>query len=154
MEEHAKLALASGVKRALVPINGSAIRLAPEGPRLLSHEPAGRLVLDGDIILPADGATIVERRRLAHNGLIAVSVVMGRNGLPAATPQVSAHGVPVEEDKAEFLAACADAAEKAAAKGDAKRQAQFAEAIRVAVRRVAREWTGKKPVTDVQVTRL
>ena len=26
--------------------------------------------------------------------------------------------------------------------------------IRVAVRRVAREWTGKKPVTDVQVTRL
>jgi ribonuclease J len=145
MEEHAKLALASGVKRALVPINGSAIRLAPEGPRLLSHEPAGRLVLDGDIILPADGATIVERRRLAHNGVIAVSVVMGRNGLPAATPQVSAHGVPVEEDKAEFLAA---------AKGDAKRQAQFAEAIRVAVRRVAREWTGKKPVTDVQVTRL
>jgi ribonuclease J len=154
MEEHAKLALANGVKRAMVPVNGSAIRLAPDGPVLLSHEKAGRLVLDGDVILPSDGATIVERRRLAHNGLIAVSVVMGRNGLPAATPQVSAHGVPVEEDKAEFLAACAEAAEKAAAKADPKRGGDFAEAIRVAVRRVAREWTGKKPVTDVQVTRL
>jgi ribonuclease J len=67
--------------------------------------------------------------------------------------------VPVEEDKAEFLAACAEAAEAAAAKGgslggDPKRGAQFAEAIRVAVRRVAREWTGKKPVTEVQVVRL
>ena len=154
MEEHAKLALANGVKRAMVPVNGSAIRLAPDGPVLLSHEKAGRLVLDGDVILPSDGATIVERRRLAHNGLIAVSLVIGKNGLPAATPRVSAHGVPVEEDKDAFLAACAEAAEAAAAKGDPKRGSHFAEAIRVAVRRVAREWTGKKPVTDVQVTRL
>jgi ribonuclease J len=138
----------------MVPVNGSAIRIAPDGPKLLSHEKVGRLVLDGEIILPSDGATIVERRRLAHNGIIAVSIVIGKNGLPAATPAVIAHGVPVEEDKAEFLAACAEAAEAAAAKSDPKRGAPFAEAVRVAVRRVAREWTGKKPVTDVQVTRL
>jgi ribonuclease J len=154
MEEHAKLALANGVKRAMVPVNGSAIRIAPDGPALVSHEKAGRLVLDGDIILPADGATIVERRRLSANGLIAVSLVVGRNGQPAATPAVSAHGVPVEEDKPEFLAACAEAAERAAAKADPKRGEAYAEAVRVAVRRVAREWTGKKPVTDVQVIRL
>lgn len=154
MEEHARLALANGVKRAMVPVNGSAIRLAPDGPVLVSHEKAGRLVLDGDIILPSDGATIVERRRLSANGLIAVSMVVGRNGLPAATPAVSAHGVPVEEDKPEFLAACADAATRAAAKADPKRSEAYAEAVRMAVRRVAREWTGKKPVTDVQVIRL
>ena len=154
MEEHAKLAKDCGVPKAMVPINGSAIRLAPDGPKLISHEKAGRLLLDGDVILPADGATIVERRRMSQYGLIAVSVVVGKNGLPAATPKVSAHGVPVEEDKDDFLAECAEAAEKAAAKGDPKRPEHYAEAIRVAVRRVAREWTGKKPVTDVQVTRL
>ena len=154
MEEHAKLAKACGVPRTMVPVNGSAIRLAPDGPQLLGHEKAGRLVLDGDVILPADGATIVDRRRLAHNGVISVAVVVGRNGLPAATPKVSANGVPVEEDKAEFLDACAEAAEKAAAKADAKRAEAYAEAIRVAVRRVARDWTGKKPVTEVQVIRL
>ena len=154
MEEHAKLAKDCGVPKAMVPINGSAIRLAPDGPKLISHEKAGRLLLDGDVILPADGATIVERRRMSQYGLIAVSVVVGKNGLPAATPNVSAHGVPVEEDKDDFLAECAEAAEKAAAKGDPKRPEHYAEAIRVAVRRVAREWTGKKPVTEVQVTRL
>jgi ribonuclease J len=154
MEEHAKLAKACGVPKAMVPINGSAIRLAPDGPKLLGHEPAGRLVLDGDVILPADGTTIVERRRLSLHGLIAVTVVLGKNGLPAATPAITAHGVPVEEDKADFLAECAEAAEKAAVKADPKRAEAFAEAVRLAVRRVARDWTGKKPVTDVQVVRL
>ena len=159
MEEHARLARSCGVPRTMVPINGSAIRLAPDGPKLLGHEPAGRLVLDGDIILPADGATIVERRRLSMHGLIAVTMVIGKNGLPAATPAITAHGVPVEEDKAEFLVACAEAADKAARKqgshpADAKRAEGWAEAVRVAVRRTAREWTGKKPVTDVQVIRL
>lgn len=151
MEEHAKLAKACGVPQALVPVNGSAIRLAPDGPKLLGQEKAGRLVLDGDVILPADGATMVERRRLSQHGLIVVAVVVGRNGLPAATPRVSAQGVPVEEDKEDFLAECAEAAEKAAAKADLKRPDAYAEAIRVAVRRVARDWTGKKPVTEVQV---
>jgi ribonuclease J len=154
MEAHAALALETGVKKAMVPINGAAIRLAPNGPKLLSHEKAGRLVLDGDVILPADGVTIVERRRLMMNGHMGVTVVLGRDGRVAATPAVTAQGVPVEEDKVDFLAECAEAAEAVAKKADAKNAEKYAEAIRVAVRRVAREWTGKKPVTDVQVVRL
>lgn len=154
MEAHAALALETGVKKAMVPINGSAIRLAPNGPKLLSHEKAGRLVLDGDVILPADGVTIVERRRLMMNGHMGVTVVLGRDGRVAALPAVTAQGVPVEEDKADFLMECAEAAEAVAKKADAKNAEKYAEAIRVAVRRVAREWTGKKPVTDVQVVRL
>jgi ribonuclease J len=154
MEAHAKLALATGVKKAMVPINGSAIRLAPDGPALISHEKAGRLVLDGEVILPANGATMVERRRLMMNGHIGATVVIDKHGKLAATPAITAQGVPVEEDKADFLAECAEAAEQAVKKGDARQAEKFAEAIRVAVRRVAREWTGKKPVTDVQVVRL
>ena len=154
MEAHAALALANGVPRAMVPINGSAIRLAPDGPTLIGHQRAGRLVLDGDVILPANGATIVERRRLLANGYMGVSVVIGRDGRLAATPVVNMQGVPVEEDKAAFLGECAEAAAAAAKKGDAKNADKFAESIRVAVRKVTREWTGKKPVTEVSVTQL
>ncbi len=154
MEAHAALALAAGVKKAMVPINGSAIRLAPDGPKLLSHEKAGRLILDGDVILPADGATIVERRRLMMNGHMGATIVLGRDGKLAAKPAITAQGVPVEEDKADFLSQCADAAGAAATKADSRQPEKYAEAIRVAVRKVAREWTGKKPVTDVQVVRL
>ena len=154
MEAHAALALANGVPRAMVPINGSAIRLAPDGPVLIGHQRAGRLVLDGDVILPANGATIVERRRLLANGYMGVSVVIGRDGRLAATPVVNMQGVPVEEDKAAFLGECADAAGVAAKKADPKNADKFAESIRVAVRKVTREWTGKKPVTEVSVTML
>jgi ribonuclease J len=164
MEEHARFAAECGVKKTMVPVNGSAIRLAPNGPHLLGHERAGRLLLDGDVILPADGATIVERRRLLMNGVMAVAVVLDGQGRLAAPPVVNAQGVPVEADKEAFLAECADAAAKAvngAAKGSPKGRKQAANGsdkleddVRVAVRRVVREWTGKKPVTEVQIVRL
>jgi ribonuclease J len=154
MEEHARVAKAAGVKKTMVPINGSAIRLAPNGPELISHEKAGRLVLDGDVILPADGVTMVERRRLQHNGHMGVTVVLRKDGKLAAPPAVTAQGVPVEEDKVDFLAQCGDAAATATQKADPRQAEKLTEAVRVAVRRVAREWTGKKPVTDVQIVRL
>ena len=154
MEAHATLALANGVPKAMVPVNGAAIRLAPDGPKLLGHEKVGRLVLDGDVILPADGATIVERRRLMLNGYLSATIIIGKDGKLATTPAVLAQGVPVEEDKDQFIAECAQAAGDAARKADPKNTEKYADTIRIAVRRVAREWTGKKPVTEVQVVWL
>jgi predicted transcriptional regulator len=55
-------------------------------------------VLDGDVILPADGGTINERRRLGVNGQISVAVAVREDGrrylyaatVPAAEARVSA----------------------------------------------------------------
>lgn len=154
MEAHAILAKEAGVPHAIVPVNGSAIRLAPDGPQLLSHERVGRLVLDGDVILPADGSTMLSRRRIMHNGYLAAVVVLDGKGKLAAEPRIIVQGLPVEEDREEFIADCVDAAEDAAEASDPRNAEKFSEAIRVAVRRVAREWTGKKPVTDVEIVRL
>ncbi len=154
MEEHARLARSWGVPGAIVPVNGSAIRLAPGKPEVVSHEAHGRLVLDGDVILPADGATINSRRKMAHSGLMVVTLVVGKQGRLAAHPVVLARGVPVEEDEAAFLAEAADAAAEAFGKVGAKDQRRLSDEVKVAVRRVARQWTGKKPPTDVQVVAL
>ena len=154
MEEHARLARRCGVPEAIVPVNGSVIRLAPAGPALVGHETAGRLVLDGDVILPADGATIGNRRKLAHNGLLVVTLVVGKNGKLAAPPKVLAKGVPVEEDEEAFLAAAAEAAADSFASVRGHDERRLADEVKVAVRRVARQWTGKKPPTEVQIIRL
>ncbi len=154
LEAHAKLALDVGVPRAMVPMNGTVIRLAPDGPKLIGHEKVGRLVLDGDVILPADGSTMLARRRIMHNGYLSATIVLGANGKLAARPAITAQGVPVEEDRPEFLAECAEAASGAVRGADPRNEEKFAEAVRVAVRRVARDWTGKKPVTDVQIVRV
>ena len=153
LEEHAKLALANGVQRALVPANGNVIRLAPDGPKVIGNERVGRLVLDGDVILPADGTTMVQRRRMMHNGYVSATLVLNKAGKLAAKPSIIVQGIPVEEDRDDFIAECVEAADKAG-RGDPRNAEKYAEGIRIAVRRVARDWTGKKPVTEVQVVQL
>jgi ribonuclease J len=107
----------------------------------------GRLVLDGDVILPADGSTLNERRKLALNGLIAVALPFDGAGRLAGRPVIRALGVPIEQDHDDFIADATDAAEKAAmASGD---DAKVREAVRLAVRRCATLWTGKKPIVEV-----
>jgi ribonuclease J len=153
LAEHAKLALANGVQRALVPTNGNVIRLAPDGPKIIGNERVGRLVLDGDVILPADGTTMVQRRRMMHSGYVSATLVLNKAGKLAAAPSIIVQGIPVEEDREDFIAECVAAADKAG-RGDSRNAEKYAEGVRIAVRRVARDWTGKKPVTDVQVVQL
>nr|WP_157027472.1 ribonuclease J [Sphingomonas horti] len=152
MAEQARFAEEQGVPKSIVQENGTVVRLAPNGPVVIGNERAGRLVVDGDVILPADGATINERRRIAAYGQISVAVALGKGGRVQDTA-VRLQGIPVEEDKDDFIADACDAAEDAAGKGGADEE-KLREAIRLAVRRKAVEWTGKKPVVDVMILRV
>jgi ribonuclease J len=150
MAEQARLGLASGIPSAIVQGNGDLVRLAPNGPKMVGQEAAGRLVLDGDVILPADGATMNERRKLALHGQISVAVALDRKGGLIAGPAVRVQGVPVEEDRDAFIAEAAD--EAAAAVGGGPRETEaLRERVRLAVRRTATRWTGKKPIVDVLI---
>jgi ribonuclease J len=149
MREQARFAIGEGVQSAIVQRNGDVIRLAPDGPEKIGEERTGRLVLDGDVILPADGSTINERRKLAANGLIAVALPVDGQGRLAGKVQIRALGVPVEHDRDDFLADAADAAERAYE--PTKDAEKVREAVRLAVRRCATLWTGKKPIVEVML---
>ena len=148
--EQARYGLSQGIPRSLVQTDGTMVRLAPGEPEKIGHVPVGRLVLDGDVILPADGVTINERRRIGVNGQVAVAVAVSANGRLAGAPQVRVQGVPVEEERGAFLAEAEDAAADAVREGPRDRE-KLREAVRLAVRRTATRWTGKKPVVDVLV---
>jgi ribonuclease J len=148
MMEHARFALKAGVPRSLVQSDGDIVRLLPGEPEKRGHAPVGRLVLDGDVILPADGSTINERRRLALYGQVSVAVARGRDGRLIGRPQVRVQGVPVEDERDSFLDEAAAAAAEAVREG-ARDPDKLREQLRLAVRRVAVRWTGKKPVVDV-----
>src|SRR5918998_6832984 len=76
MAEHDRFARSHGVPKGIVQKNGDVVRLAPDGPRKLGEERVGRLILDGDVILAADGPTMNERRRIGFNGIISVAVAL------------------------------------------------------------------------------
>ncbi len=151
--EHARFGLAKGIERALVQTDGAIVRLAPDGPEKIGTAPVGRLVLDGDVILPSDGGTINERRKIAVNGQISVGIAVDKNGRAGGVPEVRAQGVPVEDERDAFLEDAADAAAEAM-KGSPRDRERLREDVRLAVRRTATRWTGKKPVVDVVIVQV
>lgn len=150
MAEQARFGIAQGVPGAVIQQNGDIIRLAPGQPERLGLAPVGRLVLDGDVLLPADGATMNERRKIAINGQMSVAVALSAKGNVIGKPAVRIQGLPIEEEREPFLDEVAEAALKTAQDGARDREA-LREAIRLTTRRVALRWTGKKPIVDVLI---
>ena len=146
MHEQARLGVASGIPSAVVQKNGDMVRLAPGEPGKIAEVRAGRLVLDGEIIAPADGDGVVMRRRIAAEGALVVVLAANR------TIEIESFGLPLEEDMADFVA---EAKEDIAAAIDKLRGksrddvAEISEAARLAARRAARRWSGKSPQVKV-----
>ena len=149
LREQARFGLAQGIPKSIVQHDGEIIRLAPKGPKQIGNARIGRLVLDGDVILPADGSTINERRKMGINGLISVAIAVDGGGRMLGKPTLRAVGVPVEVDRDDFIADATDAAAKAYSPGGDPDKVR--ENVRLAVRRCATLWTGKKPIVEIMM---
>jgi ribonuclease J len=146
MAEQARVGKASGIPAQVVQKNGDIVRLAPGKPGKLAEVRAGRLVLDGDIIAPANGEAITMRRRIATEGVMVVVLVRGQK------PLIEAIGLPLEEDLPAFIEEASGDVLTAISrlKGkDARDPAAVHEAARLAARRAAQRWSGKKPQVRV-----
>mgnify|MGYP000660473201 FL=1 len=146
MAEQARLGKASGIPANVVQKNGDIVRLAPGAPGKIAEVRNGRLVLDGDIITPADGEAITMRRRIGFEGVMVVVLARGER------PVIEAIGLPLDEDMPEFLRETQDDILKAIGKlrgRDASDPAAVHEAARLAARRAARRWSGKSPQVRV-----
>ncbi len=146
MKEQARLGRACGIPKAITQQNGDLVRLAPGKPGKFDEVRAGRLVLDGDIIAPADGEAMVMRRRLAHSGIVIV-VLDGKGRV-----HVESIGLPLDEDQSEFLEEAREDVSAALAKlkgGQRHDREVITEAARLAARRAAQRWSGKKPQVRV-----
>ena len=146
MQEQARLGLANGIPDAVVQQNGDIVRLAPGKPGTIGQVRAGRLVLDGDIIAPADGDSIVMRRRIMNEGVVIVALDDKLN------PLIDSLGLPLDEDYDDFVAEATRDIVRAIGKlkgRDGRSRTNVHEAARLAARRAAVRWAGKKPQVRV-----
>jgi ribonuclease J len=150
MMKQCRVGDAAGIPQTLFQKNGQLVRLAPGPAKIIDEVRSGRLALDGDVILPADGSTINERRKLALYGQMSVAVAIDGAGRLVGSPAVRHSGVPVEEDADEFAGEVEDAVAKAVSP-DIRDRAKLVETLRLAARRIATDWTGKKPQVDVLI---
>ncbi len=152
LEEHADLAYELGVEEALAPRNGDLIRLAPDGPEVIDEVPAGRIYLDGDILMAEGAAPMRERKKLSHAGVLVVSIALDKRHALTGNAQLSSVGAAIQDD-----AILAEKIEDAIlAMPEQKRLDD--EAVELTVKRTARvyfdrNW-GKRPIIQTQIHRL
>ncbi|MBR2816957.1 MAG: ribonuclease J [Reyranella sp.] len=155
MVEHAALARACQVPETVIAPNGTLVRLAPGPAEIIDHVATGRLARDGDGLVPLDGESLRERRKLLWNGAAAATLVIDRRGRAVAPPKVSLRGID-DADGELGEAIVVGLSEMLADLSASERtdDVRIEEAARQAVRRVVRAHLGKKPLTDVHIVRI
>ena len=155
LETHADFALELGAEEVFAPRNGDLIRLAPDGPTLLQEVEAGRLYVDGQVMLPYGGQAIRERRKLNYAGIVSVFVTVDRAGRLAPPVQVQSVGIPRElavDGRLDELVA--DEVESALAAAPRRKRADH-EVIELVVKRAVRvlfdDIWGKRPGIIIQI---
>ena len=161
MARHAELAREQGVEKVITVMNGDIVRLASAKsnaePGKVDEVPVGRLVVDGQTVLPIASETIAERRRMMMSGHVSITIALDREGGLVGEPQLVARGIPgwhegeaMHDRLLDVVEGTLDKLKPAQAEDDHK----AGEAVRIAARRALDYEIGKRPVTDVRVIRL
>ncbi len=152
---HAALGCANGIAQVPVVRNGDVLRLAPGPAAVIERVETGRLVLDGQTLLPFDTDILRTRRRLMREGAVFVVLVVDGRGRLVSAPRWRAEGLHIEDGLAdggleEALAAAIDSVPR----GARSRDEVLGEAARNCVRRALRRTAHKRPSIGVEVVRL
>jgi ribonuclease J len=157
MIEQAKFAKEMNVPHSLQIENGDIIKIYPgDNPKIIDKAPSGRMYLDGSISVREDSNSIKERRNLAINGYLEVTLPIGSNG-KIKKPVISFKGLPIEDLDETFVFDMEDEIVdicKTFSIQNKKQEYNLIESLKQNCRRIVREKTGKKPHTRINLTRI
>jgi ribonuclease J len=158
LRAQAVFARSCGISEAVIADNGAIIRLAPEPATIIDEATAGRLHVDGRLIVPAEDGPARHRRRLSFSGIVVVTIVVDRKDNLATDPQVAIEGLPAfdgnGQEMANLFVEVAEDVFDSVPRPRRKDVAGLAETLRIAIRRAAQDAWGKKPVCRVVIHRL
>ena len=153
--EHADLARQQQVPEVIVAQNGEVLRLAPGPACVVGNVPSGRLLLEGNRLVPIDGELVRGRTKAIYNGAVVVTVVLEEARSNVQDIQFSSIGLleqgedeVVQEMRSAVIRVIEELSDREFGDDDVVR-----EAVRVAVRREARKQIDKRPLTHVHLVR-
>ena len=157
LHAHHQLALRMGVSKVAMIENGDVLQLAPGDPLVVDEVRQGRMVMETDGLVDAGDDLFRTRRRLMSHGTILCGLVLDDAGSVLAEPQLSALGAveiehfdKVRKGLAEEIVEALEGLNDAAARDDER----VRETVRVAVRQSLDLPRQRRPIVEVQVTRL
>lgn len=156
--EHAAFAKSLQVPQSLTPRNGSLIRLAPGDAEILDEVPSGRLMLDGDRLVPEGAEGLIERKRLSFSGIIFATLCIDDAGAIVDGPVIAVKGLSetdgrMADESLEPLEEAASRAIESLKRTDRLDDEAVERAVGRALRKACETEFGLRPLIEVIVLR-
>ena len=126
-------------------------------PKVVDKAPVGRVYLDGNISVGEDSQSIKDRKNLSYNGFLEITIIINNNGLIVKKPIISCKGLPINEENNDFIFNLEDTINrvcKTFSLNNSNQEHNLIEALKANCRKAAKEKTGKRPYTNVNLVRI
>ncbi len=157
MKEQINFAYEMKIRHPVQVENGDIVKIFPcDKPHVYDKAPSGRLCVDGEISIEEDSVFIKERKNLANNGYIDLTLIISNKGTLYSKPLVNIKGLPIFE-KEEFFDGLEEEIlnlTKTFSLKNAKQNGNLIDGLKKTCRKYTKEKTGKKPITNINVIRI
>jgi len=158
MMEHINFAKEMQVPYPVQIENGDIVQIYPgEGPHVIDKAPAGRMYVDGNISISEDSQSLKERKNLANNGYLEVTLIINDKGKVIKKPIFSFMGLPIESQNEDFIFDLEDEVKKTSRTfylNNSKQENILIEELKKNCRKFVEVKTGKKPYTNINLVRV
>ena len=155
--EHITFAKEMKIKYPIKVENGDIVRIYPgSSPEVYDKAPYGKIYLDGKIGVEEDAKSIKERKNLSTSGYLNIVLAINSKGNLHDKPIIQFKGLPIN-DKNGFIFALQEDIEKCLktfSLNNKKQEENLLETIKLISRKICKEKTGKKPITNINLIRL
>ncbi len=138
--------------------NGDIVQIHPgEEPHVIDKAPVGRMYVDGNISIREDSQTMKERKNLANNGYLEVTIIINNKGKVVKKPIISFKGLPIESQNDDFIFDLENKIKKTSktfSLNNTKQESILIEELKKNCRKLVKEKTGKKPFTNINLVRV
>ena len=158
MMEHINFAKEMQVPYPVQIENGDIVQIYPGNePHVVDKAPVGRMYIDGNISISEDSQSIKERKNLANNGYLEVTIIINNKGKVIKKPIFSFRGLPIERQNDDFIFDLEDEVKKTSrtfSLNNTKQENILIEELKKNCRKLVKEKTGKKPYTNINLVRV
>ena len=157
MIEHINFAKEMQVPYPIQVENGDIVKIYPgKKPEVYDKAPSGRLYVDGNIPVEEDSKSIKERKNLSSNGYMEVTILVTPKGNIHKRPILTFKGLPIFDNE-DFSHGLEDEIENISntfSLNNEKQKENLIGALKIGCRKYAKEKTGKKPFTNINIIKI
>ena len=158
MKEHYDFATSLGVPQPMLIENGDMIRIAPGEPKIIDKVHNGKLYVDGNRVIDDQSRFLKDRKNIAHNGLMDVTLIISKKGNLDRNPIINIRGLPFNDEE---LDECFYEMEdeilktsKVYSLNNKKHEKNLIDALKSNLKKIIYSKTRKRPYTNITLIRV